>query len=143
MEKFQRELFGYKRKEVNDFVNLVVAKTEELTNKVEVQRKTIQELQEQVKKYQSQEREWQGFFQDKLEEDASIKEMRQEARRIMREARNNADRIIMNALIQNEKMEEQRKKTERNLKKFKNKLRVIVEQQLDIIEEIEDVEMDD
>lgn len=144
MEKFQRELFGYNRKEVNDFVNLVVAKTEELTNIVSTQAKTIQELQEQIRKYQNHERDWQSFFQDKREEEnASVKEIRQEASRIMKEARNNADRIIMNALVQNERIEEQRKRTERNLKKFKNKLRVIVEQQLDIIEEIEEVEMDD
>ncbi len=144
MEKFQREIFGYKRKNVNDFVNLVVAKTEELAKTIETQEKTIQELKEQIKVYQRQEIYLRGALDGRSQEEKrTTEEARQDAIRMIKEARENADRIIASALSRNEKIEEQTRKTERNLKKFKNRLRTVVEQQLDIIEEIEEIEMDD
>ena len=39
MEKFNRELNGYKRSEVNDFIKEVINQTEKILDKVEIQKR--------------------------------------------------------------------------------------------------------
>ena len=68
---------------------------------------------------------------------------RREAKIIIDEANRNANRIINDALIRNEKIEMKTENAERNLRIFKNRLRKIVEQQLEVVEEIEILEVEE
>ena len=68
---------------------------------------------------------------------------REEANVIVSDAKNNASRIVNDALIRSERIEQQADVLERNIKIFKRKLKIIVEQQLAVVEEIEVLDLDE
>ena len=144
MDRFNREIFGYKKEEVNRFVGEVIEKTENLLAKTREQERIIESLQEQIIHYQTLESDLRTALKTATENQVQLtSNAYSEARRIIKEARKNADRIVSDALIKNEKLELLNDSTEKNLKRFKNRLRTIIEQQVDIVDEIEDLEMDD
>ena len=73
----------------------------------------------------------------------NIKRMAREERDIIvRDAKNNASRIVNEALLKAEKIENNAETLEKNMKIFKRKLKVIMEQQMAVVEEIELLELD-
>ena len=71
------------------------------------------------------------------------KEAQIEAKHIVSEARRNADYIVNDALLRAEKLEIKNHNMERNIRVLKRKLRTIIEQQLEVVEEIELLEVDE
>ena len=61
---------------------------------------------------------------------------------IIGDAKGNASRIVNESLLRAEKIENRADILERNLKIFKRKLRIIVEQQMAVVDEIEVLELD-
>ena len=144
MEKFNRELNGYKRSEVNDFLKEVINQTEKVLSKIEEQKKEIQFLNEKITHYQNVESSLRMALDHAENMGGHIRrEAQGEARQIVSEARRNADRIVNDALLKAEKLEIKNNNMERNIRILKNKLRAIVEQQLEIVEEIEILEVDE
>lgn len=73
----------------------------------------------------------------------NIKRMaREEREMIVQDAKNNASRIVNEALLKAEKIENNAETLEKNIKIFKRKLKVIMEQQMAVVEEIELLELD-
>ena len=73
----------------------------------------------------------------------NIKRMaRNEAEMIINDAKGNASRIVNESLLRAEKIENRADLLERNMKIFKRKLKVIMEQQMAVVEEIEVLELD-
>ena len=143
MEKIQKELFGYKRQEVNQLIQETVEKTEDLLERISIQEEQIETLQKQVIHYQKSEANLRGFLENSAGNPMKIKEdARMEANRIIEEARANADRIISDAMERSEELETKMKSIEQTLRRFKNQLRTIIEQQTDIVEQIGDLEME-
>ena len=66
-----------------------------------------------------------------------------EEKLIISDAKNNASRIVNDALIRSEKIEQQADVLEKNIKIFKRKLKIIVEQQLAVVEEIDMLDLDE
>ena len=62
---------------------------------------------------------------------------------IIRDAKNNASRIVNEALLKAEKIEIQADTLERNMRIFKKKLKAIMEQQMAVVEEIEILELEE
>lgn len=144
MKKFSKELNGYNKEEVNAFLNDVIIQLEKDLKKLESQQTEIISLKNQVIHYQDIERSLNLALNNAHEVGENIRKMaRSEARTIVDEARRNADRIVNDALVRNEKIELKSQNMERNLRVFKNKLRTIVEQQLQIVEEIEVLEVEE
>lgn len=56
MDRFGREIFGYKREDVNQLVKETIEKTEELLRKVEEQKQQIEILENQTIHYQEREK---------------------------------------------------------------------------------------
>ena len=137
MEKFNRELNGYKRSEVNEFLIEVIEQTEKVLAKVENQKREIQFLNEKIIHYQNIENSLRMAL-DRAENMGSHirREAQSEAKQIVAEARRNADFIVNDALIRTEKLELKNRNIERNIRVLKNKLRTIIEQQLEVVEEI-------
>lgn len=144
MEKFDRELNGYKRSEVNQFLSEVIEQTEKTLQKIEKQNEEIKNLREQLIHYEQIEQSLRMAL-DHAENIGSRvrKEAQNEARQIVDEARRNADWIVNDALLRSERIELKNANMEKNLRVFKKKLRAIVEQQLEVVEEIEILEVDD
>ena len=67
---------------------------------------------------------------------------REESTIIIKDAKTNANRIVNDALVEAEKIEIKKENIEKNMKVFKRKLKLIIEQQMAVAEEIEDIELE-
>ena len=142
MKKFSKELSGYNKEEVNRFLNDVIIETEKLLKKVEYQQIEIENLKSQIIHYQDIERSLNLALTNANEVGEHIRRMAtSESKTILDDAKRNASRIVNDALIRNEKIELKTQQAERNLRVLKNKLRSIVEEQLEIVDEIETLEL--
>lgn len=144
MKKFSKEFNGYNKEEVNVFLNEVISETEKLLNKLERQQKEISSLRNDIIHYQDIERSLNLALTSAHEVGDHIRKMAtEESHAIVDEAKRNASRIVNDALLRSEKIERRRQQTEKNLRVFKNKLRSIVEEQLEVVEEIETLEIEE
>ena len=144
MKKFSKELSGYNKAEVNDFLNEVIRETEKLLRKLESQQAEIDSLKKDIIRYQDIERSLNLALNNAQNVGESIRRMaHSESERIIEDAKMNASRIVNDALVRSEKIELKREQAERNLRVFKNRLRSIVEQQLSVVEDIEMLEVEE
>ena len=144
MKKFSKELSGYNKAEVNDFLNEVIRETEKLLRKLENQQAEIDSLKKDIIRYQDIERSLNLALNNAQNVGESIRRMaNSESERIIQDAKMNASRIVNDALVRSEKIELKREQAERNLRVFKNRLRSIVEQQLSVVDEIEMLEVEE
>ena len=131
MKQFSLETNGYNRKEVDKFLSDIVKETEDVFEQYKVQEDKIKSLQEELKKYQKT----QETIKDTIVQD--------ENEWIIVEAKKDASEIINDALEQAAKVEAQRELLEKNMKLFKKKLKLIIEQQSIIADKIDELEIQD
>ncbi len=143
MEKFSYETNGYNRQEVNQFVSDVIAQTEGIIKKCKAQGEALEKLKAEIEHYKRMEATLQTAILKAEETGDNIKRMaREEREMIVRDAKNNASRIVNEALLKAEKIENHAENLEKNMKIFKRKLKVIMEQQMAVVDEIELLELD-
>ena len=143
MEKFSYEANGYNRQEVNQFVSDVIAQTEGIIKKCKAQGEALEKLKAEIEHYKRMEATLQTAILKAEETGDNIKRMaREEHEMIVRDAKNNASRIANEALLKAEKIENHAENLEKNMKIFKRKLKVIMEQQMAVVDEIELLELD-
>lgn len=143
MEKFSYETNGYNRDEVNKFINDVIVQTENIVSRCKKQRDEIESLKKELEHYRNLEKSLNMAILKAEETGDNIKRMaRDEAEMIIGDAKGNASRIVNESLLRAEKIENRADILERNLNIFKRKLRIIVEQQMAVVDEIEVLELD-
>lgn len=143
MDKFNYEANGYNRKEVNKFIDDVIIHTEDIIKRVKTQQQEIERLKQDIDRYKRIEETLKNSLYKAEETSSSIKKQALEERNIIIEdAKKNASRIVNDALLRAEKIEIKADTLERNIKIFKKKLKLIVEQQLAVVEEIEELKID-
>ena len=143
MEKFSYEENGYNKKEVNQFIGEVIRETEAIITRVKKQNKEIEDLKKELEKYKAMEESLKNSLLKAEETSDNIKKMARDEREIIiNDAKSNASRIVNEALIRAEKIENNSDMLERNMRIFKRKLKSIVEQQLAVVEEIEVLELE-
>ena len=144
MDKFHYEANGYNRSEVNAFIERVIRETEGIINKCQEQKDKIKDLKDKLESYKILEDSINKSIVNAEKTSDNIKRLaREEANVIVSDAKNNASRIVNDALIRSERIEQQADVLERNIKIFKGKLKIIVEQQLAVVEEIEVLDLDE
>ena len=144
MDKFHYEANGYNRNEVNAFIERVIRETEGIINKCQEQKDEIKDLKDKLESYKVLEDSINKSIVNAEKTSDNIKRLaREEANVIVSDAKNNASRIVNDALIRSERIEQQADVLERNIKIFKRKLKIIVEQQLAVVEEIEVLDLDE
>ena len=144
MDKFHYEANGYNRSEVNAFIERVISETEGIINKCQEQKDEIKDLKDKLESYKLLEDSINKSIVNAEKTSDNIKRLaREEANVIVSDAKNNASRIVNDALIRSERIEQQADVLERNIKIFKRKLKIIVEQQLAVVEEIEVLDLDE
>ena len=142
MDKFTIADKGYSVPEVNNFVDKVINQTESMLEKMKAQQKEIGQLRKELDNYRRVEQELKTALFKAEESSSNIKKQAYDEKNlIIEEARRNASRIVNEALLRAEKIEFKTDTLERNLRIFKKKLRLVVEQQLTVIDEIEELEM--
>ena len=143
MDKFTIEGNGYSVSEVNKIVDDVIKQTESNLDKLKKSHEELEKARQELYHY----REIESNLNDALyKAEQSSNEIKKSALAerdvIISDARKNASRIVNDALIRAEKAELKADTLERNVRIFKKKLKLIVEQQLAVVDEIEDLHMD-
>ena len=143
MEKFSYEANGYNRNEVNNFVGDVITQTEGIIQKCKEQREEIRKLKDELKHYREIENSLKDAVMRAEMAGDNIKKMaREESNMLITDAKNNARRIVNEALLKAEKIETKADTLEHNIKVLKRKLKLIIEQQLAVVEEIEVLDLE-
>lgn len=143
MEKFSYEPNGYNRKEVNQFVSDVIKETEGIILRCRNQNKEIENLKTELQHYKDLEETLKVAIIKAEETGDNIKKMaREESELIVTDAKHNASRIVNEALLKADKIEANAETLEKNMKIFKRKLKIIMEQQMAVVEEIETLELE-
>ena len=143
MNKFTVEPNGYSVNEVNKFVSDVISQTEAILAKMKAQKAEIERLNKELEKYQNIEKNLTDALYKSEEQAQSIRKSAYEEKEIIiNDAKTNASRIVNDALLRAEKAEIKADTIERNIRIFKKKLKLIVEQQMSVVDEIEELKIE-
>ena len=144
VEKFSRSANGYDVEQVNKFVDDVLVQTEAVINRVRSQQDEIKNLKKELEHYQKIEETLKSALLNAEKASNDIKQNAiEESKIIVMDAKRNASHIINDALLRAEKIEIKADTLERNIITFKRKLKLIVEQQLAVVEDIEELDLKD
>lgn len=151
MEKFSRTLHGYNPEEVNSFLDEVINQVEKLIESNRQKNEEILLLKSQIKNAKTSDeilKKAQKF--DELEATLNkaivmaentgehIRRVAKQERDLMlEEAKKNASVIINDALVRSEKIEYQASLLRKNIIMFKRKLKINLEEQLKLVDDIE------
>lgn len=140
MKRFNVVQNGYDIDEVNRFIDIVIARLEKLNTENVTYIAKIEKLTNQLKNNNTTD-------YSKLEkailavQDTSdrIKELaKKEADIILDEAKNNANSIVHESLIKAEKIEQEKMLLEKKIKVSKEKIKNILNSELELLNELED-----
>ena len=141
--RFSIEENGYNKAEVNKLIDDVIVQTEGIIERVKKQSKEIKELKEELEKYKRMEDTLKSsMYKAEVASNNIKKQAIDEGKMIVEDAKRNASRIVNDALIRSEKIELKADTLERNVRIFKKKLNLIVEQQLAVVDEIEELDLE-
>ena len=152
MEKFNRTLRGYDPEEVNAFLDKIITQVESMISEMNQKDKKILELQsfeienqklkEKLSQYERMESTLNKtiIMAQKTSEQVKMA-AHQESETLIEDAKNNANRIVNEALLRAEKTEEEAAMLKRNIKIFKKRIRDIIETQLEVVGEIDTIEL--
>ena len=151
LEKFSRTLHGYNPDEVNRFLDEVINQVEKLIESNRQKNEEILLLKSQIKNAKTSDeliKKAQKF--DELEATLNkaivmaentgehIRRVAKQERDLMlEEAKKNASVIINDALVRSEKIEYQASLLRKNIIMFKRKLKINLEEQLKLVDDIE------
>ncbi len=145
MRKFKRSIAGYDVNEVNAFVDDVIRKVENIIKEEEKIKRDIydkdtkiKELEATLEKYKIMENNLNNSILEAQNNVEYIKRVaKSEGDAIISEARKNANRIISDALIRAEKTQYETELLKKNVNLFKSRVRVMLNQQLDLIDDLD------
>lgn len=142
MKKFNRSLRGYNINEVNAFVNEVVKQFERLVAESKEKDLKIASLTASNAKYQKMEETLNRTISMAQETSEQLRRAaRIEGESIVNDAKKNANKIVNDALTRAAKVEAETDILKKNLSIFKNRIKNIVEQQLQMIDEIDNIRL--
>ena len=159
MEKFNRTLRGYDPDEVNEFLDEIIKKVEKLVSDIEEKNNEISERDEKIKELKEELKE-SSSLKEKLEQyermestlnnaifmaqktsDQLKTAAHRESEIILDDAKKNASRIVNEALLRAEKIDDSAATVKRNVTVLKRRLKNIIESQLEIIDDIDDLDI--
>ena len=143
MKKFNRSLNGYNVDQVNSFVDDVVDKVDDMITKMKQKDLEIDRLKKELEHYKSMDATLNRAVV--VAEEAASKYQTaalNESDVIVTEAKKNANRIINDALVKAEKIEEDSARLRRNIITYKRRMRNLIEQQAEIVDDLDKIDMD-
>lgn len=142
MKKFNTGITGYRKEEVNKFVNDVIIEVEAMIKDLKSKDKEIYELKKSLEHYTNLEQTFNRAIIVAEEASSQIKRMaRDESKTIIDDAKKNASRIVNDALNQAEKAQGEVIQLKRNINIFKRRLRSVIEAQLEFVDDIDNIEL--
>lgn len=142
MKKFKRSLRGYNTKEVNAFVNEVVSQVEIMVNQIKEKDLKIQALNANLLKYKNMEETLNKSIVMAQETSEQMRRMaRIESENIISDAKKNANKIVNDALTRASKVEAETAVLKKNISVFKTRLKNIIEQQLQMVDDMDNLDI--
>lgn len=142
MKKFSIVEKGYNQKEVNEFLDIVINRLEKVVaenNKLNLQ---IEELKKELEENGNAEERLNKAILAVQETSDRMKELaRAESQMIIEDAKRNANSIIHEALVNAEKTEYQANCLRKNITVYKNRVKSILESQIEIAEDLDKIEI--
>ena len=144
MRKFDTVFHGYDKNQVHKCIDDIINNYEVLLNKSKKTEEQNRLLREKIQYYERREDSMnRAIFTAETAGDQIKSSARKEADALITEARHNASRIINDALLKAEKAQNHADQLKRNTNVLKRRLRQIIENQLEVIEEIDNVDFSD
>ena len=159
MEKFTRVMRGYNPDEVNNFLDQVIKRVEKMIADIDAKNKLIVDKNDEIRKLKSKLEET-NALKEKLEQYERMESTlnrailmaqktsdqlkvaaHHESEIILDDAKKNASRIVNEALIRAEKIENDAEMMKRNINVLKHRLKNIIESQLEIIDDIDKLDI--
>ena len=147
MNKFRRSIYGYNVDDVNIFldntirhVDDIIREENHLRQEIANRDAKIAELERTLKSYKLYETEVDTSITDASDAAEYIKSIAKSERdAIIIEARKNANRIISDALLRAEKTEYEAQTLKKNIDLYKSRVRTMLNQQMDLIDDLDDI----
>lgn len=143
MEKFSTSITGYKKEEVNKFIDDVIKQVESMLNNMKSKDLEIEKLKSELEHYKNLES---TFNRALLVAEDAGQQIRNSARsesvQLINDAKRNADRIINNALLDADKARAEAERLRRNIIAFKRRLRDILETQMSLVDDIDRLDIE-
>lgn len=128
MEQFSYESNGYNRSEVNEFIRQVTNDTEEIVERVRIQKEKIDELTKELNHYKKLENTLNSTIEFIKETKEEIKNLsKKESELIIEKAKNDASRIVNESLLEAEKLEIRKTQLKKDINDLKNKIKIVIE----------------
>ena len=141
MRKFDTVFRGYDKLQVQSCLDEIIKNYEALLNKSKKTEEENKKLLDQIAYYQRIEETMnRAIYTAESAGDQIKSSARKEAEALVSEARHNASRIINDALLKAEKAQNHADQLRRNTDILKRRLRQIIENQLEVINEIDNVD---
>lgn len=138
MKKFNKSLMGYNPNEVNSFLDSVINQVEKIIEESKEKDKKISDLKLSVERYKSIENTLNQSILSAQESTERLKQIaKQESDNIISESRRNANRIISDSLLRAEKIQYEAETLKKNINLFKKRMRNMLEQQIDLVEDMD------
>ena len=144
MEKFNTAFSGYKKEEVNKFIDDVIKQVESMISNMKAKDLEIEKLKSELEHYKNLESTFNRALL--VAEDAGQQirnSARSESQALLEDAKRNADRIINNALLDADKAKMEAERLRRNIITFKRRLRSILEDQMNLVNDIDRLDLND
>lgn len=138
---FGMSFYGYNKNEVNDFLNNVTKEYEDMLNKLKKTADEKAKLESELEQYKSIETSLRRTLALAEESNQTIrKSANDESIAIIEDAKKNASRIINDALIRAQKIQDDADKIKLDTIKYRNKAINILKEQKEILDKYEDIE---
>lgn len=130
------DTYSYDKEEIKEILDYAIRKIEQNISTIKDQQIEIDRLKKELEisrnipynyNYEKEEQ-----IKKELKENA-----KKEAELIINEARNNANKIINDALIETQKLDMKKEMLEKNIKQLKSKVREVLTKQFELIDDIE------
>ena len=159
MDRFSRTLHGYNPEEVNKFLDDVIVQVERIIESNKIKTKEIETLKKQLKDINNSKvdaatiakakkfDELQGTLVDAIEMAKNTGEhmrvvAKKERNLIIEDAKRNANLIIRDAVDKSKRIEYQADLLRKNIISFKRRLKVNLEEQIKLIDEIDIIDIE-
>ena len=144
MKKFSTSFSGYKKEEVNKFIDDVIKEVENMINNMKSKDLEIEKLKSELEHYKNLESTFNRALLLAEDSGQQIRNTaRNESQHIIEDARRNADRIINNALMQADNTKRDAERLKRNIITFKRRLRDILETQMNLVDDIDRLDINE
>lgn len=143
MKRFDKSINGYNVIQVNAFVDDVVDKVDDMITKMKQKDMEIERLNKELEHYKNMDATLNRAVVIAEEAASKYKEVSlNESDLIVTEAKKNANRIINDALMKAEHIEEESARLRRNIITYKRRIRNLIEQQAEIIDDLDKIDIE-